>query len=299
MICNIIIPCYNLVEHTRKCIQSIKKYTQFPYRIIAIDDASSDDTYKYLKKEGIETIRHKENKGWWRSLNEGLKYSKADYYAILDRDCIVTSNWLTKLIECFKLPKIGIISPTSNAGPEAYGTQCLHNYGGELIYKYFRKRNPYNPRRIYWLLSDKEIQEFASMVEKEYSRQYSYQSPFFFFSVVLSQKTIDKVGYLNERYKTWHGDLEYGIKARDLGLEGLVRKDTYVHHYKFPPLTQREIRKAPYLKKYKFLRTDTEIGLGQFISKEQLRDTNRDWITWLNSPYADSKVSCKEGGVLK
>lgn len=295
---NIIIPCLNLVEHTKLCIESVKKHTKYPYRILAIDDASKDGTAKYLEKEGIETITHSSNLGWWKCLNEGIKHSKADYYALLDRDCIVSPLWLTKLIESFtKLENVGIVSPVSNAGPENYGSQCLHFTSPKFIRKYFKSRNPYNPERIYWQISLPEIEEFSNLVEKEYSMRYDYQTPLFFFAVVLSKETVKKVGLLDERYKTWHADLEYCWKTRMKKLSTIVRRDTYLHHYKFPPLTKREINKAPYLKKYAFLKSDSDLTLGQFLDSQLLFDTNKDHIVWDFSPWKD-KISVGDGGKI-
>ena len=48
--CDIIIPVWNERELTIKCIESIKRNTLLPYRIILIDNASDTETASYLKE---------------------------------------------------------------------------------------------------------------------------------------------------------------------------------------------------------------------------------------------------------
>jgi len=305
MTCNIVIPAFNLVEHTKLCIESIRKHTEYPYNIVAIDDNSSDDTYKYLSQQkDIKTIKNDSLQGWWATLNMGIKAKKADYYVFMDRDNIVTDGWLTKLVETFeKLNNVGMVSPTSNAGPENYGTQCLHarQDAQSLIHGYFHAKNPYDPHRIYWQIEKNQIQEFGRLVERRFHRKYTFQAPLFFFCVMISQNTLDKVGYIDEKYKIWHSDLEYCWKVIEAGLKPIVRRDTYIHHYKFPPLTEKEFRKAPYLRKYGTLRVEKDykesLGTGQFIDSKVSHFANIDFVTFNDSPYR-GRVLDQEGGEI-
>lgn len=46
--CDIIIPVWNQLEFTKRCIESIRKNTRFPYRLIIIDNNSEPPTKNYL-----------------------------------------------------------------------------------------------------------------------------------------------------------------------------------------------------------------------------------------------------------
>ena len=64
-----IIPAYNEEKTIGSVIKETKK---FSYKIIVIDDCSSDRTYEIAKKSGIIVIRHRENGGLGSSIRTGV-----------------------------------------------------------------------------------------------------------------------------------------------------------------------------------------------------------------------------------
>jgi len=58
------IPTYNRLDLLIKCLESVFNQSVPPDEIIVVDDASSDDTWEYLKKvKGIRAVRNKKNLG--------------------------------------------------------------------------------------------------------------------------------------------------------------------------------------------------------------------------------------------
>lgn len=119
--CDIIIPVWNEVEFTKKCIKSIIKSTSLPYRIIIVDNASAVETASYLKelvlkdKNLITLIRNEENLGFPKAVNQGMAVSSSPYLCILNNDTEVCRNWLSEMINIAEShPDIGILNPTSN-----------------------------------------------------------------------------------------------------------------------------------------------------------------------------------------
>lgn len=49
MKCDIIIPVWDQLGYTKQCIESIKQYTNFPHKVIIIDNGSNLETKKYLE----------------------------------------------------------------------------------------------------------------------------------------------------------------------------------------------------------------------------------------------------------
>ena len=49
MKCDIVIPVWNMRSLTEQCVESIVRHTRFPYRIVAVDNASDDETRLYLE----------------------------------------------------------------------------------------------------------------------------------------------------------------------------------------------------------------------------------------------------------
>jgi len=102
-ITSIIILCWNNLEYTKLCIESIIKHTKQPYQIIAIDQGSTDGTSDYLIKATRECnciiIKNVENKGFACGNNQALKLVESEYVLMLNNDCEITDdNWLEIMI---------------------------------------------------------------------------------------------------------------------------------------------------------------------------------------------------------
>src|SRR5262245_36921432 len=114
-ICDIIICVWNNKEVTRECIESIAKNTQYPYRLVLIDNASGEETQTYLeslKKDPrfkVIIIRNEENLGNTKAVNQGLTATDAPYVVNLDNDTYVAEGWLTEMVKVAESdPQIGM-----------------------------------------------------------------------------------------------------------------------------------------------------------------------------------------------
>lgn len=122
---DIIIPCWNQLEYTKKCVESIQKNTK-DYNLILIDNGSTDGTAEYFKTLDATVITNKENLGFVKAVNQGLKASKNDV-VILNNDTEVPEGWLDKMREALA-DNVGAVGPLSTAP------------GQEQYYKDFKKR---------------------------------------------------------------------------------------------------------------------------------------------------------------
>ena len=109
---DIIIPCWNQLEYTKKCIESIQRNTK-DYNLILIDNGSTDGTAEYFKTLDAVVITNKENLGFVKAVNQGLKASKNDV-VILNNDTEVPEGWLDKMKEVLT-DDIGAVGPLSTA----------------------------------------------------------------------------------------------------------------------------------------------------------------------------------------
>ena len=101
-----LIPCYNsekfIYQNSIRLIKKIKK-TKISYKLIFINDASSDTTLQELKKikikyKNISIISYKKNLGKSAALQIGLKKCKTDIVVFYDCD-LPYFNYLQKLIK--------------------------------------------------------------------------------------------------------------------------------------------------------------------------------------------------------
>lgn len=100
---SIIIPAYNEENCIEKTIKNIKKLI-YPKKleIIVVDDGSTDNTYKVVKKiKGIKVLS-KKHEGKAKALNFGLKYAKGEIVACVDSDSYPEKYALLKTIPLFE-----------------------------------------------------------------------------------------------------------------------------------------------------------------------------------------------------
>ena len=84
------------------CITSVFRNTHLDYELILIDDCSSDKRIKELLSsleslDFVHVIRNKENMGFVKNVNLGMKMTKNDV-VLLNSDTIVTPQWLSHMV---------------------------------------------------------------------------------------------------------------------------------------------------------------------------------------------------------
>lgn len=85
---SIIIPAYNAEKYIDKCIESIINQTKKELEIIIINDGSTDNTEKIIKKYSDKRINYYKNKnqGIGKTRNFGIKKSTGKYLMFIDSD---------------------------------------------------------------------------------------------------------------------------------------------------------------------------------------------------------------------
>jgi O-antigen biosynthesis protein len=99
---SIIIPFYNQLNYTYNCLNYLHKNegSQYKYEIILIDDNSTANINLSIYK-GIRTIKNKENVGFVKSINVGIRESVGEYIYILNNDTEVQKGFLDELLYVF------------------------------------------------------------------------------------------------------------------------------------------------------------------------------------------------------
>lgn len=101
---SVIIPTYNCGCYIDQAIESVLKQA-VKTEIIVIDDASSDDTERRVKKYGeknVQYIKNKRKQGVSRSRNRGIAAAKGNYIAFLDADDWWDIQKLQKQLSCIQ-----------------------------------------------------------------------------------------------------------------------------------------------------------------------------------------------------
>ena len=109
---SVIMSIYNGMPYLEQAVESVLNQTYKNFEFIIVDDASADDTLKYLKSlkdRRIKLIRNKKNLGLAVSLNIALRQARGDFVARMDADDISLSMRFEEQINFLqKHPTIGI-----------------------------------------------------------------------------------------------------------------------------------------------------------------------------------------------
>jgi O-antigen biosynthesis protein len=120
---DIVVPVYNAASDLTRCIESVLTHTRGDYRLMLIDDASTegavDAYFSELKARAlpfVQLLRNASNLGFTMTANRGIQAGRrhADV-VLLNSDTIVSRGWLDKLFLCAHSdPTIGTVTPFSN-----------------------------------------------------------------------------------------------------------------------------------------------------------------------------------------
>jgi GT2 family glycosyltransferase/protoporphyrinogen oxidase len=113
----VVILTYNHYEVTQECLASVLQMQYSPYKVILVDNGSSDDTVHNVRNEfpGVEVIENGQNLGVPAGYNIGFQRalnSGADFILMLNNDTVVPPDILDKLLEISEQhPNAGILMP--------------------------------------------------------------------------------------------------------------------------------------------------------------------------------------------
>ena len=113
---SIVLLTHNQLDYTRRCVESIRRYTDEPYELVFVDNGSQDDTVNYLQSLGnVKLICNTENRGFPAGANQGIRAASGRQILLLNNDTVVTTGWLQRLLRALhSAPDIGLAGPCSN-----------------------------------------------------------------------------------------------------------------------------------------------------------------------------------------
>ena len=98
----VVILNWNGINHLKEFLPSVVNHTNNNIADVwVIDNASTDESIQFLKVNypGIKIIVNKQNGGFAKGYNDGLKHIEAKYYLLLNSDVEVTAQWLEPLYQ--------------------------------------------------------------------------------------------------------------------------------------------------------------------------------------------------------
>jgi glycosyltransferase involved in cell wall biosynthesis len=109
-----VVPCYNYGRYLQDCLGSIfQQEGGYSFEIIAIDDASSDNTLQVLagfQDPRLRVLRHEKNQGHIKTISQGLQESRGQFVARIDPDDRYRPCFLSETVPRFQRhPEVAFI----------------------------------------------------------------------------------------------------------------------------------------------------------------------------------------------
>lgn len=114
----LIIVNYNTFDLSIKCVNSILENCSLDFKIILVDNKSTNESYAVLSNEykddtRVLVVEAPENRGYSAGLNYGYEYIKNenyDYYAFLNNDLLFNKGTIETLVNTFDVKQnIGVV----------------------------------------------------------------------------------------------------------------------------------------------------------------------------------------------
>jgi len=102
---SIIVLNYNGKQYLKECFGSVRKinYPKNRYEVIMGDNASSDDSISYVKKNfpWVKILKFDKNYGFAEGNNKCVEKARGEYVVFLNNDTKVDKKWLIELVKGF------------------------------------------------------------------------------------------------------------------------------------------------------------------------------------------------------
>lgn len=206
---DIIIPAFNQLRYCQQCVESIQRSTDVPYRLVLIDNGSTDGVSEYFDGiPGAHVLHAPTNLGFAGGVNLGLRDAQG-HVVLLNSDTVVPPRWLERLLAVLESdPKIGVVGPLSNY---ASGMQQIET-----------------PE----LSTQEELATFADDLAAENAGMTTNTFRLVGFCMLIRDETLRRVGLFDERFGTGNfEDDDYCLRVRQAGYRLVVAHDAFVYHF--------------------------------------------------------------------
>jgi len=205
----IVIPTYNQLEYTRRCLESVRRLTGEPYELIVVDNGSTDGTVDYLRAmDGVRLIVNDGNRGFPAAVNQGIAASRGSQVLLLNNDTVVTTGWLRRLLDALHSDsRIGLAGPCSNSVSGLQQVEVRYDNLSELNGFAWDWGRDHHGIRI-------DVPRLVG------------------FCLLIRREVIDAVGLFDEQFGIGcFEDDDYTLRAIQAGYRAVIAGDAFIHHY--------------------------------------------------------------------
>lgn len=212
---DIIIPTWNNLDYLKETITSIRKNTDWPHTITVVD-SGTDSAYWLSEQPDIKTISSPTRLHFSEAVNQGITSTRNPYVAILNDDLIVTENWLNNLMFEAQKGGTGGVNGFSNCDKSWLHNEDVVVGGVDLHPSMTLAEVQHVIPQIYKLTHKKKVQEREWLA---------------YFCTLIPRHVIDRVGLLDEAFKSGCEDYEHSKRITAAGFRMVTTFDAVIFHF--------------------------------------------------------------------
>ncbi|MGN0983021.1 MAG: glycosyltransferase family 2 protein [Candidatus Limivicinus sp.] len=169
---DIIVPAYNVEKYIAQCVSSVlEQETKHSFRLLVIDDGSTDTTGSILDGFQGLTVIHQENRGFSGARNRGLELANADYLMFLDSDDCLCPGAIESLMDAAREHEAWIVE----------GSYTEVDTAGQVIRRHSHMAGALDPVR------DCEGYVWGKVIRRELFRELAFPKDYWYQDSIVRQ----------------------------------------------------------------------------------------------------------------
>lgn len=203
----IIVPVFNALRSARRCLDSLRAFTEAPAALEIVDDASEARVARELAAwaaaNDARLVRQEKNRGFVGSVNAAIARAREDFVVVLNSDTTLTPGWLGALLSVFdQRPRAALVTPLSNEA-------SLHSFSIPPGWSAFH------------------LAEALRAVELEAPDLVTASG----FCMALRRSVVAELGFFDAAFGRGYGEeSDLSMRMRAAGYEVLACPRAFVHH---------------------------------------------------------------------
>lgn len=206
----IVIPNYNGIKYLGECLESIYEQDYKDYELIIIDNASTDDSYQWLKQDKkVVFIQLDKNYGFSYAVNKGIRLAKGEYVLLLNNDTKLCKDFLSEALQAIE--RDSRIFGVSSKMIRSFEKDLIDDAGDEYtVIGWPYKRGDGHPIKEF----GKEERIFSTCAGAGLYRK----------------KIFDEIGYFDESFFAYMEDVDISYRANIYGYKNVYVPSAQVYH---------------------------------------------------------------------
>jgi len=205
----IIIPNWNGLSFMEPCFAALKKQTVKNYKILVVDNGSTDGSVEWLKEHEIPSIFLEENTGFTGAVNVGIKAADTPYVILLNNDTAVDERYVEMLEKAIsRSEKIFSVSPKVI---QMYQPELMDDAGDMYsVLGWAYQRGVGRSEKLY----NRPCKVFAACA----------------CAAIYRRDVFEKIGDFDPMHFAYLEDIDVGYRAKLYGYDNIYCPDAVVYH---------------------------------------------------------------------